>query len=331
MAQRLTANEIGTLWTQNSQASMSVQILRYFIETVEDEEIKRVIEQALNVSIQAQEQTNQLMQAYSIPVPVGFTDQDVDITAPKLFSDSLMLQFIENMGKAGLLSYSVSLASCSNKEVRTLFNELLNETSQFFNISLDTALSNGSFLSPPQIEINQDIEFVQSIKYFSPFHKRTVNTIETTHLFENIKSNTVGELLCTGFAQTTKCNKVKKFMTEGRDISKKHIQTFTKIFNESDIHPPMSASYYVTQSTTPVFSDKMLVYFISVLTNTGQGNYSIASSASLRYDLVLLYQKLSVEIGLYAKKGLDLMIYKNWLEEPPQLVDRDKLIDCSKG
>jgi hypothetical protein len=42
----------------------------------------------------------------------------------------------------------------------------------------------------------------------------------------------------------------------------------------------------------------------------------------MRYDLIGLYQKLSVEVAAYAKDGLDIMLKNNWLEEPPQSSDR---------
>ncbi|GGF16613.1 hypothetical protein GCM10010954_14020 [Halobacillus andaensis] len=330
MTKKLTTNEIGTLWTQNLQAGMSIQVLKYFLETVEDENIKEIIDQAFQVSNDVYEQTQHYLEAGDLPIPVGFTEDDVNLEAPKLFSDALLLQFVENMGKAGLLAYSVSLSSSVTQEVRSFYSNILIDTTKFFNSAVTTSISKGIFTSSPQIEIEKEVEFVKGKKYLSPFHKRSLNAVEMTHLFENIKSNAVGELLCTGFAQTTNSKKVQTFMIKGRDTSQKHIKLFTQQFNESNIHPPMGSSAYVTQSTIAPFTNKLIVFLISVLTSTGQGNYSTASSASLRYDLVLLYQKLAIETGLYAKDGLDLMIKNQWLEEPPQAVNRTKLFDLIK-
>ncbi|WP_159462167.1 DUF3231 family protein [Halobacillus sp. Marseille-P3879] len=327
MPQRLTANEIGNLWTQNFQAGMSIRILLYFLETVEDEEVKARIQQAYNISIMIHEQTHLLLETNDIPLPIGFSERDVDLKAPKLFSDPLMLNFIENMGKAGVLAHSLSLASCSSQEIRSLFTAVLRGTTELFNATVETAFSKGWFISPPQIEIEKETELVRSKRYLSPIQKRTLNTIEITHLFENVKNNALGELLCTGFAQTTQSKKIQQFMLKGRNISNKHIRLFTKIFNEANLHPPMGSESFVTQSITAPFSDKLILALISVLTSTGHGNYSTASSASLRYDLVLLYQKLSIEIGLFAKDGMDLMIKHNWLEEPPQLINRSKIFN----
>ncbi|MFG6149603.1 DUF3231 family protein [Halobacillus sp. B23F22_1] len=331
MTNKLTTNEIGSLWTQNLQAGMSIQVLKYFLETVEDENIKEIIDETFQVSNDVYAQTQQYLEVGEFPIPVGFTEDDVNLEAPKLFSDALMLQFVENMGKAGLLAYSLSLSSSVTEEIRSFYSTTLTATTNFFNNAVATSISKGIFTSAPEIEIEKEVEFVKGKKYLSPFHKRSLNAVEMTHLFENIKSNAIGELLCTGFAQTTNSKKVQTFMIKGRDASQKHIKLFTQLFNESNIHPPMGSSSYVTQSTIAPFSNKLIVFLISVLTSTGQGNYSAASTASLRYDLVLLYQKLAIEIGLYAKDGVDLMIKNHWLEEPPQAVNRSQLFNRIKG
>ncbi|HWO78209.1 MAG TPA: DUF3231 family protein, partial [Bacillus sp. (in: firmicutes)] len=50
-----------------------------------------------------------------------------------------------------------------------------------------------------------------------------------------------------------------------------------------------------------------------------------AAAASQRNDLVINYERLSLEIGLYAKTGADIMIKHHWLEQPPGTKDRNKL------
>ena len=39
----------------------------------------------------------------------------------------------------------------------------------------------------------------------------------------------------------------------------------------------------------------------------------------------LNYERLSIEIGQYAKDGADIMISNEWLEQPPGTLDKDKL------
>jgi Protein of unknown function (DUF3231) len=321
----LTSSEIGMLWTQYVQNSMTVQILSYLLATVEDEEIKAVVTYALEIARDVTSDTKSFFKEEGLPIPKGFTEEDVEVNAPKLFLDPFILMFLESIGKAGAAAHAVSLAVSSRKDVRDLFTKSATNTMKLYNMSVDTGLAKGLYVRPPQIDVQDEVEYVEGKKYFSPFNKRVLNTVELIHLFENIKTNSIGEMICTGFAQTTKSKKIQSYMERGKQISRKHSKVFADILMDSDIRPPMPSSGCVTNSTSPVFSDRLMMFFKSVLSAAGQGNYSTASTASMRYDLVLNYQRLSVEIALYAQDGADILMKNGWLEEPPQALDRKEL------
>ncbi|MBM7553372.1 DUF3231 family protein [Thalassobacillus pellis] len=326
----ITSSEIAMLWTQYLQNTMSVQILRHFSETVEDEDVSRLVEQSLSIALNIVEEMKQLFKTEKIPVPRGFDETDVDIHAPRLSTDNFMWTFLENLGKAGMLSWSIAQSTATRSDIRTLFTSQIMETSRLFNNIIDTGLEKGFLIRPPYIEKPERVEFIEGKSYisngFNPFHKRTLNDIEILHCFENTKTNAVGEMICTAFAQTAQSDAVRNYMKRGREISRKHLKTFQDILHNSDIHPPMSWGNCITSSTVPVYSDRLMMFLMSVLSASGQGNYSTASTASLRYDLVFQYQRLSVEIALFAKDGLDIMIENGWMEEPPQAPDRTELI-----
>lgn len=326
---QITSSEMAMLWTQYIQNSMSIQILKYFQETVEDDEIRPVVEQGLDIAERVVKDIGQLFQVEEIPLPDGFTEEDVDLNSPRLFSDGFMLSFIENLGTAGMLAWSISQGTSTRDDIRSIFTTFLAESSKLFNLAVDTGLSKGTYTRPPHISKPDEIEYIEGKKYLTsglnPFNQRALNYIEVLHLFQNIKTNTVGEMISMGFAQSTNSEEVMAFMRRGKEISQKHKKIFSKELSQSDISIPMSSDNCVTDSTTRVFSDKLMMNLISVLSASGQGNYATASTASMRYDLVFTYQRLSVEIALFAKDGLEIMISNNWMEEPPQAPDRDKL------
>ena len=68
------------------------------------------------------------------------------------------------------------------------------------------------------------------------------------------------------------------------------------------------------------------MFHMSLLSAAGTGNYAAAAAASLRTDLAVNYERLSVEVAQFAKSGADIMIKNNWLEQPPGLKDREKLV-----
>ncbi len=315
----LTANELGLLWTQYIQNSMVVQLLRYFMKTAQDEDVKSIIDEASVISTESVTVCKRLLQEDGAPVPNGFNDEDVDLSAPSLFTDAFILTCIEHIGKVGLTTHGLSLGFSIREDIRKFMGKTLNDTIELFNHCVNTSKAKGYFVSSPQVNIEDETEYVESHKYFSPFHKRSLNTVEITHLFENTKTNLIGEVLCKAFAQTTTSKEIKSYMEKGKQISKKHRKIFANTLEESDINPALPPSGMITKSTTPVFTNRMVVFLTTVLSSAGQANYSSASTASMRYDLMFTYQRLSVEIGLYAKDGVDLMIKNSWLEEPFQV------------
>lgn len=325
----LTSSEIGFLWTQYVQSTMTVQILSYFLETVEDEEIKSVIQFALEFAKYVVDETSNAFKNENLPHPKGFSSEDVVLNAPKLYSDSFMLAFIETMGKAGIAAYGLSLAGSARKDLRDFFTKTTTDNMKLFNMTVDIALSKGLFLRAPRIDVQNNVEYVETNKYFSPFRNRVLNVVEITHLFENTKTNTLGEMICKSFAQITKSKEIQTFMERGKKIAQRHLKILMKYLQDSEINPPISSEFYITNSTEPIFSERLMMFLISVLNATGHGNYSTASTASMRYDLALSYQRMAIESALYAQDGSEIMVQNGWLEEPPQAPDHKEILKKS--
>jgi hypothetical protein len=114
-------------------------------------------------------------------------------------------------------------------------------------------------------------------------------------------------------------------MLRGSDISKKHVQVFTKTLLNNNIQPPISSDISISDSTIPPFSDKLILFHMALLSTAGTGNYATAAAASQRSDLILNYERLSLEIAQYAKDGADIMIKNEWLEQPPGTKDKEQL------
>ncbi|MEH7121881.1 DUF3231 family protein [Bacillus sp. JJ1773] len=94
----------------------------------------------------------------------------------------------------------------------------------------------------------------------------------------------------------------------------------------TDLPAPMGWDSAVLDTTTSVFSDKLMMYHVSVMIAAGIGNFGMALAASQRKDLGFKYASLIPEISLYAEDGANIMIKHGWMEDPPQEDDRDQLI-----
>jgi hypothetical protein len=90
--------------------SLSICVFKYFLNKVEDTEIKEVIQYSLHLAVQHVQRITDLFNSEDIPIPNGFTDQDVDVNAPRLYSDSFFLNYIKQMSKIGLAAYGLALS-----------------------------------------------------------------------------------------------------------------------------------------------------------------------------------------------------------------------------
>lgn len=326
----LTSAEIASVWMNYMQDSMASCMLSYFLKHVEDEEIRPIVQFAYDVSCAHIEELTSIYQEEGIPTPIGFSrDQDVNLNAPRLYTDIFMLIYLNHMAKMGMLGYSGFISMSAREDIRTYFREGLHETSELYEKTSKVALAKGVFTRAPFIAYPTKTDYIDSKKYLSglnPFsNKRALNAVEISHLFMNIQTNLMGNKLASSFAQGTTREDVRKWMLRGKEISKKHIQLFTQVLTDNDVQAPISSDSSITDSTTPPFSDKLTMFHMSMMGAAGIGNYSTAAAASQRSDLILSYQRLSLEIAQYTKDGADIVIGHAWLEQPPGTQDKEQL------
>ncbi|MFL0507484.1 DUF3231 family protein [Ureibacillus sp. 179-F W5.1 NHS] len=325
----LTSSEIGSIWTNFMYDSMSKCVLAYFLKDVEDEEIRTIVQFAYDSSAAHIEKLTSLFQEEEMPTPTGFTTDDVNMNAPRMYTDTFMITYLNHMAKIAMLQYSGFISMSARDDVRSYFIDSLEGAVQLFEQSSKVLLSKGIFVRAPYIPYPTTKDFIDSKKYLSGLnplsHKRPLNVVEISHLFMNIQTNLLGSKLALSFAQASPEQKIQKWMLKGRDISKKHIQIFTKTLLENDVQAPSPSDVVITDSTIPPFSDKLTMFHMSLISAAGIENYATAAAASQRSDLILNYNRFSLEIAQYTKDGADIVIEHGWLEQPPGTADKDKL------
>lgn len=78
----LRSFEMGKLWATYMGNSMSIQILSYFHQHCEDENIKMLLENGLALSKDFTQRIEGFFRNDNFPIPVGFTKDDVNLGAP---------------------------------------------------------------------------------------------------------------------------------------------------------------------------------------------------------------------------------------------------------
>jgi hypothetical protein len=325
---KLTSAEITNLWTSYMNDSAAICQLRHFLEKIEDEEIKPVIQQALELSQSHVNKISEIFNKEKYPIPYGFNlEEDVDINAPRLYSDTFVLNYIEQMGKIGLNSYSMCLALSIREDVYSYFSECLAESDRLLKRANEVLLSKGLYIRAPYLPMPENVDFVKKQNFLTGYfgERRPLVGTEITNLYANFQRNALGAATMMGFSQVAKNKDVRQFMVRGKEIASKHCEVFSSILREDDVNVPMSWDTEVTDSSTHTFSDKLMMFYTTILIALSVGYYGASMSMSPRRDIGTQYARLNQEILLYAEDGGNIMIKNGWMEEPPRALDRDEL------
>lgn len=325
---RLTSGEITQLINQYMEDSVNVCTLSYFLEKAEDTEIKPVIEHALKLSQAHLKRIRTILTENKHKVPYGFKlEEDVDVTAPKLYADSFALTFVHQMSTIGLTMYGAALSYAVRSDITAHFKESLSETMELYEMAKDLLLSKGLYIRPPYLPHQEEVEFVKKQGFMWDVfgEKRPLIGTEIINLYANIQRNALGTALLTGFSQVAQSKEIRKFLLRGIEIGKKHARVFSEKLEDSNLPAPMTWDADITESTTYTFSDKLIMVCTASLISLSIGFYGTGISQSPRADLGAMYNRLSLEIQKFSEDGTNIMIKNKWLEQPPMAPDRKGL------
>lgn len=325
---RLTSAEISQLWPSYLNDSFSICFLKYFLNNVDDAQIRTVLEYALQLSQSHIPKLTAIFNKENFPIPYGFIEgEDIDINAPRLFSDSYYLRFLLRQSNIGLNAYSMAVALSVRSDVNSYYTECLTEIAKLHTMTTEVLLSKGLYIRSPYFPIPKNVEFVKEKSFLAGFFGdvRPLSALEITNLYSNIQRNALGTVTLIGFSQVAKDAKVKEYLIRGRDIAKKHVEVFSQKLSKDNLPVPMAWDTDITESTTFTFSDKIMMFEVTSLNAIGMAFYGVSLSTSPRRDLGLEYSRLMAEVGQYASDGAKIMIDNGWLEQPPLASDRDEL------
>lgn len=326
--EKLNAAEQGKLWTTYMGNSMSNQVLRYILNHVEDNEIKDVMQTAFNLSEQILMTIKDLYHREQYPIPLGFTEEDVNVSAPRLFADEFYLHYLKYLGKAGCSLYSIAIPLIVRKDVRSFYTQLVETSIQLLNKTNEVMISKGLLSKPPYIPYPTKAQFVQKQSYMNGFFGdvRPLQAMEITHLHDIIENDAVSNAVLIGFSQVAQMDKVKEYFLKGKEIANRHFNICNKLLEKESLSSPTILDPLVTTSTTPPFSDKLMMFHKVDMFTMRVRTYANAASLSARHDLVAKYGRMTVDVGKYSEDGANIMIDMGWLEQPPHCIDREALV-----
>lgn len=316
----LTSSELANLWSSWMESSIKEQFVRYFLKTTEDRDTIQILNYTMDIAKKHIKLMTEIYTREKHALPIGFKDEDVHPEAPRLFFDSAILSFIEDLAKTRLDGYSSALQTSSRTDIRKYFTECVNDAAEIYNRSVSALLSKGMYVRPPYIPIPKTVEFAKDKSYLSGYlgKRKSLNCIEISHLFDYMHRNFIRVALLKAFSQVTNAEDMRKYMEKGIDLSIKHIEIFSSILKQNDLPISMPWEEGITDSKVAPFSEKIMLQHIRSSTTLLIVNYEKVV-ALVRHDLSVELTKLASELLIYLNEGIKLLIDKGLYEEPPQI------------
>lgn len=326
---KLTSGEIAELFNAYLNTCASKCVMSYFEAKALDPEIKSIASAALGLNNKTLKAISDIFNFSNHPIPKGFSEEDVYLDAPGLFSDRFILTYIRFMCRFGLTSYSEARASSTRADVRAFFNDALQAILELFNQADDVLLAKGIFVKEPYIPIPEAIDFVEKQSILKGFwgETRPLNASEINRLYLIYHRNALGKAFLMGLCQTLGDSKIKDYLLRGRSLSEKQMEIVGAILDKEALPVPISLDSEVTASTEPIFSARLILFLVVALNSIGLGVTGISFSRVMRRDLGLTISRFMADITLFAEDGLNIIIDKGWLERIPEAANRKELMN----
>lgn len=324
---KLTSAEMGKLWATYTGNTLAKCILSYYLQHIDDQDIKRVVENALNLSAAFVENIKEIFVQENFPIPMGFMDEDVNSDAPRLFSDEFYLHYLKYTSKAGMSIYSMAIPIMTREDIRDFFINTLNSTVNLLTEVNNLLMAKGFYIKPPQIPTPEKVDFIKKQNYLNGFFGdiRPLHALEIAHLYDTIENNLTSKALLIGFSQVAENETIREFFIRGKEMTNKHIEISSQQLHKENLPSPPLLDHLVSESTISPFSDKLMLAHKIEMFSMKIRSAGNAASLNGRRDLGGMYAKFLTDIGLYVQNGANIMIDQGWMEQPPKAIDRDNL------
>jgi hypothetical protein len=322
--QPLSSFEMGKLWATYMGNSMSIQILSYFLQHCEDEHIKMLLENGLALSKDFTQRIEVFLSKENFPIPIGFSEDDVNLGAPRLYEDEFYVHYLKYAAKAGMSLYAVALPLVMREDIREFFI-YCNQCTTVFLGQINNVLMEKRFIAePPIIPTPDGNEKVDKQSYLSGFigDVRPLQALEIIHLWDNIENNVTSMALLLGFHQIVQDQKIKALFKRGLEMTDKALKQYKEKLHLEHIQSPSYLDHLVKPSTFPPFSDKIMLFHKVDMFAMKIRSFGNSMAVTARRDINFLYGRTLVNIGLFVDDGMNILIDKSWVESPPSAFDR---------
>jgi hypothetical protein len=324
---KLTSSEIGTLWGEYVNGTMTEVVMSYMISIIEDEAIKNIFADAIKMFENQKKQIVTFIENEGFPLPIGFTEYDLNKGSKRLFTDIFCLNYLHVMTLHGLLGHSTSLGVSVREDLRYFYDACDNDGKKMYHQTIELLLEKGNFQRDPLFYPSNSPEFISSNDFTDGLFGigRRLAATEIISISFNLKKSIMAKTLAIAFSQVAQTKEVRKFLEDTVKTSDGQIKSFSKIMQADNLPAPKSWETEVTISTDSPFSDKLMLYHIGFLYQAAQAYHGAGLASAMRTDLVTTYEGIILKNLMVTKKWFNIMVQNKWLEQPPLAPNRKEI------
>jgi hypothetical protein len=316
----LTAAEVSALWLQYLGDSMAICVYKYFLNIVENNEIKPILEFALQLAESHITKITEFLDNANFQIPIGFTENDVNVNAPRLFSDQFLLFYSYIMTIHGITAYGLAVSNTERQDIQDYFFDCTVSSKELFQKIVELAKNQPKYTSVPSIPSPHGVEFMESPGFISNLigDKRPLNSSEISTLFFNSTKTGFVSSLSLAFSQVAVREDVRNFMLKNVKLAGKDAESFDTILQQDHLPIPEKWDDEITNSTVSPFSDKLIMFHAGFLVNAALTYYGASLGSSYRSDIIVNYSKVFTHAMKAGAISYNIMVKHGWLEKQPE-------------
>jgi spore coat protein CotF len=324
----ITSPELAYLWNTYLLNSKSKHILMYFAAQCEDKDILSLFKSSVDLSAQAMDKVKEIFDSVNQRVPYAFSEEDVYMDAPKVYTDKIMLYTLKVYTGVGLTSYGTAISLSPRKDIRKFFTDSMISNIEFSNKVDDLLLEKGMYLRMPSIPTTQNAELAEDKSIMGRIlgHKRPLTALEIACISNCSMVNSASEAYILGIAQTIVDPRLKEFLNRVRKTLKEQAETLNEILHKDSLAFPPSLESEVLNSSEPFLNDRLALFTSFTTLADVLMTFSTGKVGVMRKDVFMTLSQLTSEILLLVKDATDLMLERGWFEEMPKNVDKEDIM-----